>query len=159
MSESGEGKKVVMVAIDESECSHYALEWALNKLKDSLERSELLIYTVMSTLDYSYIYASSMGYAPPELIRSFQEQQGKVADALLEKATEICKIHGIVPKTVKEAGDPKEKICEAVEKYKAHMLVLGSHGRGTIKRALLGSVSNYCVHHAKCAVLVVKKKE
>lgn len=32
-------------------------------------------------------------------------------------------------------------------------------GLGTWDRALLGSVSNYCVHNAKCPVLVVRKQE
>ncbi|MBA0842521.1 hypothetical protein Goarm_002341 [Gossypium armourianum] len=53
-----------------------------------------------------------------------------------------------------EVGDPKEKICEAVEKLNIELLILGSHGRGAIQRAFLGSVSNHCVHNAKCPVLV-----
>ena len=36
------------------------------------------------------------------------------------------------------------------------MLVVGSRGLGNaLKRAIMGSVSSYCVQHADCAVLVV----
>uniref|UniRef100_A0A7N2QXX5 UspA domain-containing protein n=1 Tax=Quercus lobata TaxID=97700 RepID=A0A7N2QXX5_QUELO len=65
----------------------------------------------------------------------------------------------IVAETVTEVGDPKVAIYEAVEKLNIQLLVLGSHGRGAIKRAFLGSVSNYCVHNVKCPVLVVRKPD
>ncbi|KAF3556416.1 hypothetical protein F2Q69_00010234 [Brassica cretica] len=38
-----------------------------------------------------------------------------------------------------------------------YILVVGSHGYGAIKRAVLGSVSDYCAHHAHCSVMIVKK--
>eukprot|EP01018_Ginkgo_biloba_P029616 Gb_01438 [translate_table: standard] len=56
-----------------------------------------------------------------------------------------------------EIGDPKESICQAIDKMQVDLLVLGSHGYGMVKRALLGSVCNYCVQHARCVVLVVRK--
>lgn len=43
----------------------------------------------------------------------------------------------IVAETVTEVGDPKKAICAAVEKLNIELLVLGSHGRGTIQRYLL----------------------
>ncbi|XP_052200027.1 universal stress protein A-like protein [Diospyros lotus] len=153
---AAEEKKKVMVAIDESDCSLYALDWTLRNLRDSMANSELLLLTVQPLSDYGYLYASSMGAAPPQLIRSFQESQEKVAVALLEKAKEICSENGVAAETMSEVGDPKEAICEAVEKLHVQLLVLGSHGRGALKRVFLGSVSNYCVQNAKCPVLVVK---
>lgn len=53
-------------------------------------------------------------------------------------------------------SDPKEAICQAVEEMQADLLVLISRGLGKIKRALLGSVSDYLAHHACCPVLVLK---
>ncbi|KAG8366628.1 hypothetical protein BUALT_Bualt17G0099500 [Buddleja alternifolia] len=148
----GGGKKKVMVAIDESEFSRYALEWTLQSLRDTIANSELVIFTAQ-TADFSYLYASSFA---AELIRSVQENNKRVAEALLEKSKEICTQYGVAADTVTEIGDPKEVICEAVEKLKIQLLVLGSHGRKALQRAFLGSVSNYCVHNAKCPVLVVK---
>ncbi|PON78636.1 Universal stress protein [Parasponia andersonii] len=154
-----EKKKVTMVAIDESECSHYALKWALENLYDTIVDSHLIIFTVQSTVDLGFAFASTYASAPPELVASIQERHQKVALALLEKAKDISSKHGIEAETVTEDGNPKEKICEAVDKFKVQLLVLGSHSRGTIQRAFLGSVSSYCVHHAKCPVLVVKKPD
>jgi nucleotide-binding universal stress UspA family protein len=41
----------------------------------------------------------------------------------------------------------------------ADLLVVGNHGHGGFARALLGSVSQHCVHHAPCPVLVVRGSE
>ncbi|GFZ21425.1 adenine nucleotide alpha hydrolases-like superfamily protein [Actinidia rufa] len=151
-------KKKVMVAIDVSEYSHYALEWAMKNLGDSIANSELFIFTVQPIAEYSYLYASSFGAAPSDLVRTFLESQKKAAMALLDKAKDICSNYGVVvAETMTEVGNPKEAICEAVEKHKIQLLILGSHSRGALKRAFLGSVSSYCTQYAKCPVLVVKK--
>ncbi|PWA59558.1 universal stress protein A [Artemisia annua] len=129
-------KKKVMVAIDESEYSRYALEWALQNLHDSIANKELIVFTAQPLSDYAYLYASAYGYTPPELIRSIQENQKKVALSLLEHAQDLCSKYGITAKTMTEAGDPKELICEAVEKSNVQLLVLGSHSRGAITRCV-----------------------
>ncbi|XP_057765762.1 universal stress protein A-like protein isoform X2 [Salvia miltiorrhiza] len=152
------GKKV-MVAIDESEFSLYALDWTLQNLRETLEDSKLVIFTAQSVSDFGYLYASSYGAAPIELVSSVQEHNKKIAEALLEKTKGICSQYGVTAITVTEVGEPKEVICEAVEKLKIDLLVVGSHGRRGLQRVFLGSVSNYCVHNAKCHVLVVKKNE
>ncbi|KAH7843300.1 hypothetical protein Vadar_014951 [Vaccinium darrowii] len=146
-----EEKKKVMVAIEESECSHYALEWALQNLGNSIANAHLFIFTVQPNPDDTCMYM------PTDVARSFQENQKKFSLAVLEKAKEICSKYGISAETMTEVGNPKEVICEAVEKFHIQLLVLGSHSRGALKRAFLGSVSNYCAHHAKCQVVVVKK--
>lgn len=159
MEQGDHQKKKVMVAIDESESSHYALEWTLQNLRESIENSKLFIFTAQDLQDLSYLYASSFGAAPPELVQTVQENNKKFTAALLKKAKDICNQYGIEAETVTEIGDPKEAICEAVDKHNIQLLVLGSHGRNALKRVFLGSVSNYCVHNAKCPVLVVRKKE
>ncbi|GMN38590.1 hypothetical protein TIFTF001_007824 [Ficus carica] len=150
-------KRTVMVAIDENENSHYALNWALDKLHDTIITSQLYLFTVQSLADLGFAYVSSYGAAPHELVVSIQERRQKLALALLEKAKEICANHGVEAEAITEVGDAKEAICEAVEKYNIELLVLGNRSHGAIQRTFLGSVSNYCVHNAKCPVLVVKK--
>jgi nucleotide-binding universal stress UspA family protein len=47
-------------------------------------------------------------------------------------------------------------ICERAEELSVDVVVVGSRGRGAIRRALLGSVSSHVVHNAPCPVLVVR---
>ena len=53
-------------------------------------------------------------------------------------------------------GDPGPSIVSAAEAESADLVVVGTHGRGTIGRLLLGSVSDYVVRNAPCPVLVVR---
>jgi nucleotide-binding universal stress UspA family protein len=53
-------------------------------------------------------------------------------------------------------GDPGESIVEAANSEAADMIIVGSHGRSTVGRFLIGSVSDHVVRHAPCPVLVVR---
>ena len=54
-----------------------------------------------------------------------------------------------------ESKRPGEVICKLAEDESADLIVIGSRGIGTLRRTILGSVSDYCVHHAHIPVLVV----
>ncbi len=51
-------------------------------------------------------------------------------------------------------GDPGAQICELAEAVSARAVIIGSRGRGGLKRALLGSVSDHVVRHAPCPVVI-----
>lgn len=53
-------------------------------------------------------------------------------------------------------GDPGESIVSAAEAEAADLIVVGTHGRGTIGRLILGSVSEHVVRNAPCPVLVAR---
>ncbi len=58
-----------------------------------------------------------------------------------------------------EIGDAGHVICLLAEELEADVVIVGSRGRGAIKRALMGSVSSHIVHNAPCPVLVVRLKD
>ncbi|XVF84775.1 hypothetical protein PTKIN_Ptkin17bG0065700 [Pterospermum kingtungense] len=159
------GEKKVMVAIDESENSHYALMWVLDNLKQSLN-SPLIIFMATSPANNNFSYAAPLAsarlYCPVtsmEFVNSIQEQHKTFTLALLKKAKDICASQGVSAEIITEVGDPGVTICNMAEQLKINLLILGDRGLGKIERAFIGSVSSYCVNNAKCPVLVVKKPQ
>jgi nucleotide-binding universal stress UspA family protein len=53
-------------------------------------------------------------------------------------------------------GSPGAALCALAEEVSADAIVLGSRGRSGIRRALLGSVSDYVVRNAPCAVVIAR---
>jgi nucleotide-binding universal stress UspA family protein len=51
-------------------------------------------------------------------------------------------------------GEPGPALCDLAAEVGASALIVGSRGRGGLRRALLGSVSDYIVRHAPCTVIV-----
>jgi nucleotide-binding universal stress UspA family protein len=56
-------------------------------------------------------------------------------------------------------GSPGAMICQAAQDHKASLIVMGRRGHSGFKEWLLGSVSNYVLHHAPCSVLIVQDTE
>ena len=52
-------------------------------------------------------------------------------------------------------GTPWSAICDEAKKIKADLIVIGSHGYGTLDR-ILGTTAAKVVNHAECSVLVVR---
>lgn len=53
-------------------------------------------------------------------------------------------------------GDPADELLGLAEKENIDVIVIGSTGKGFIRRKVLGSVSNKVVQNAKCSVYVVR---
>ncbi len=81
-----------------------------------------------------------------------RQQAENVVDAAAEKA----RAAGLQPKTAVRRGNPASEICARAGVIGADLIVIGSHGRGPVKRAALGSVSTRVLHHAPCPVLIVR---
>lgn len=55
-----------------------------------------------------------------------------------------------------EVGLPAVQILRSAERLHADIIVLGTHGRRGVQRALLGSVAESVLRRAHCPVLVVR---
>ncbi|KAL6847415.1 hypothetical protein ACP4OV_023268 [Aristida adscensionis] len=153
----GSGKKAVMVVgVDESEHSGYALEWTLRHFfaPGQPQRHRLLV--VAAKTPASFVVGAGAGAGTPELLPKLEADLKRAAAQAVDKAKRLCsQVVEDVGYEVFE-GDARNVLCDAVERHHAEMLVVGSHGYGAFKRAVLGSVSDYCSHHAHCTVMIVK---
>jgi len=73
---------------------------------------------------------------------------------LLKNLTDKAKETGIHAEFTQKIGSPGPVICQLAENWNADLIIVGSHGRKGVSEILLGSVSNYVVHHATCSVMV-----
>ena len=55
---------------------------------------------------------------------------------------------------VKFAHNAGEAIVNVAQEEHVSMIVMGTRGLGTLRRTILGSVSEYVLHHAHCPVAV-----
>ncbi|XP_024021629.1 universal stress protein A-like protein [Morus notabilis] len=158
MADVATKERRILVAVDEGEESAHALSWCIkNVIMQNSKDTLFLLYAkppraVYTALDGTgYLFSS-------DITAAMESYTNDVADCVIEKAKRMCKdLHDVKVETRVENGDPRDVICQMVEKLGADVLVMGSHGYGLIKRAFLGSVSNHCAQTVKCPVLIVKK--
>jgi len=148
----------MVIGADDSEESTYALEWALDHFfapyAPNFHFDLFIVHAKPSPVSVIGFAGPSSGQALPYLEADLKA----IAARVVEQAKEMCiskSVHGVTLEVVE--GDARNVLCDAVEKHHASLLVVGNHGYGAIKRALLGSVSDYCAHHAHCNVMIVKK--
>ena len=54
-------------------------------------------------------------------------------------------------------GKPGEAICRVIKECEADLVVMGSRGMGAIRRTIVGSVSDYVLHHSHVPVIICPK--
>jgi nucleotide-binding universal stress UspA family protein len=92
-----------------------------------------------------------------EIYESMRERAEEDAKIRLDGETQkIREAGGHVAQTHARVGRPDGEIVALAEEIGAGLIVIGSRGRGGIRRALMGSVSDSVVRHAHCTVLVVR---
>ncbi|KAL1543971.1 universal stress protein A-like protein [Salvia divinorum] len=155
-------ERKVVVAVDESEESMYALSWCLTNLlspkNPNPNTTLILLYIKPPIPSYSSLDVTGYLFAG-DVIATMDKYSKDLANSVMKRAEAVFNRCNSTVKVEKKvgSGDAKDVICAAVDKLEADILVMGSHDYGFIKRALLGSVSNYCAKHVKCPLVVVKR--
>ena len=58
---------------------------------------------------------------------------------------------------MEHGADVGTRICTAAKEQNGTLIVLGSRGAGAVRRTILGSVSDYVIHHTEVPVLLCPK--
>jgi len=144
-SEQDDERPRIVVGVDGFEPSTPALLWAIHQAK--------LTGAVVEAVTAWHIPAGT-GLVPPADMPDYQDDARAV---LCEAITEMAAIDPdvqVCPRVVE--GRAGQVLVHAAEG--ADLLVVGSRGHSGFAEALLGSVGQFCVHHAPCPVVIMRGK-
>lgn len=140
----------ILLAIDESKFSEAASQMLMEQVRPETEVQLLHVVEPMPLLA-----AREMGGYDPA-VEGLWDAQTKQATALVNSIAAGLRLKRVSVATEFARGNPKSEILDAAEKWKADLIVLGSHGRTGLARFLLGSVSEAVARHAHCSVEIVR---
>lgn len=87
-----------------------------------------------------------------KLWRAYEEKGLEVLKHFAEKARQA----GVEVEYTQTAGAPGKTICHLAHDIDADLILVGRRGHSGLNELVIGSVSNYVMHHASCSVLVVQ---
>ena len=144
----------ILLATDASEEADLAAQTAADLAQKT--SSELYLMYVMDSGTLS-----KEGFLSEDEILAADDPEAKMKEVEEEflnyLARPIKAAGGEIAQAQLRLGRPDREIVSLAEEINAGLIVMGSQGRGGVRRALLGSVSDSVVRHAHCPVLVVRK--
>jgi nucleotide-binding universal stress UspA family protein len=146
-------KSVVIVCTDGSELAMHAAAAGLVILEPT---DGVVVATAVDAIDES-LATDGSGHAGPSMtpdqLETMRAERLAEAEVILTQTVAALGIDNAETRIVE--GEPGDALCALATELSARALVMGTRGRGRIKRALLGSVSDHVIRNAPCPVLVV----
>ncbi|CAH1780792.1 unnamed protein product [Owenia fusiformis] len=146
--------KKVLIAVDASEQAEFAFNWYFEHIHG--ENNEVVLVHCPETPSLPALSLTQPLQLPAAEWQEALEQQVKDVKKLqeaYEQRFEQMKVKHSV-KIMPHQGSPGAAIIKMAEDEEVGMIVMGSRGHGKIRRTILGSVSDYVLHHAHVPVIV-----
>ena len=153
----------ILVAMDGSEISKHVFDEAL-PLAKAIRVSLMLLHVLSGEEEGgpNMPMLSSMGSYAAVRGGNWEIDQ-KQWEALENQGLELLRSHmarantvGVYTEFRQIAGSPGSTICEVARTCGVDLIVTGRRGHSGLGEIILGSVSNYVLHHAPCSVLIVQ---
>jgi nucleotide-binding universal stress UspA family protein len=137
------GPQRIVVGIDGSESSTDAFRWAVRQ-------AQVTGSVLEAVMAWQY-----PGGVVPDGVEDFEAESRRALDGAIEGA--FSDAPPVQVARVVEEGEPALTLVRRSDD--AALLVVGSRGHGAFVGMLIGSVSQYCVTHAHCPVVVLRGPE
>ena len=139
----------ILVAVDEAPIAAHAADVAID-LAAGLHAKLALVHVV----DPAAVAAPDAGVPEDELIADAEQDAKRLLAGFRQRIAA-----DIIPLEFVRVGTPAAEVARAATEWPADLIVIGSHGRRGLTRALLGSVAEAVMRLAPCPVLVVRGHE
>ncbi|MEV4283343.1 universal stress protein [Actinoplanes xinjiangensis] len=138
----------IVVGVDGSQGSKTALKWAMNQAHLTGATIEAITaWQDPAQLGTAYGWTSVAFEGDTYATTMVKALDDTIAEATAQMSHPVTVLAHVVE------GHPAEALLQAAAG--AELLVVGSRGHGTFAGILLGSVSQRCIQHAPCPVIVV----
>jgi nucleotide-binding universal stress UspA family protein len=144
--------KRILCAVDFSDCSMRALQYALSMAQEADAR-----LTVLHVFDLEGAMSEDWRdrLTPPSLRKELEtletERRERLERAIPSNAREYCAIDPVMAR-----GTPYREILRVAEENQSELIVIGIHGRSAADLLFFGSTANHVVRQAACPVLTIR---
>jgi nucleotide-binding universal stress UspA family protein len=139
----------ILLPVDGSEHALNAVRHAIGLAQNGLSAS----FVVLNVQEPTYLY--EMVLAPDADV--LERVTGAAGNHSLEAAEDLLRQADLGFEREVATGDPAHTILETGERYGCDAIILGARGRGVVRSAVLGSVSQAVLHGSPVPVTIVKE--
>ena len=145
----------ILVAVDGSDTSMNAADYAITLAKNSSNEAEIFVINV---IDLSPIFKLLPSDTRKQLISIGRQQASQIFDTIKQMA----KSHGVKTNRINtemvetSSASAADEIIRYAKEKGVDLIVVGTKGRSGMSKALLGSVASKVVTYSPCSVLVVR---
>ncbi len=138
----------ILVTVDGSEAALDAVRHALSLRREGLQTG----FVLATVQEPTYVY--EMILAPDAEV--LERVSGAVGARALEGAEALFNAAECPFEREIGSGDPAQTLLEIAARYGCALIIMGARGRGALRSALLGSVSQAVLHLSPLPVTIVK---
>ena len=138
----------ILIPVDGSELSLDAVQHGLRLVREGLQASFVIANVQAPASLYEMVLAPD-----PHVLQDVSDGAGA---HLLEPARALLDAAGVACELEVASGDPAHTLIDIVERYACDAIIMGAHGGGAVRNALLGSVSQAVIHASPVPVTVIK---
>jgi nucleotide-binding universal stress UspA family protein len=141
----------ILLPLDGSAPSLRAVHHAMRLVREGLNAS----FVLANVQEPAHLYELMMARDAAAV-----EQASDAAGAhALQAGAELLTAAGLNFETEVGTGDPAHMLVEILENYACDAVIMSAHGAGTLRAALIGSVSQAMLHDSPVPVTIVREDE
>ncbi|WP_298235651.1 universal stress protein [uncultured Azohydromonas sp.] len=138
----------MLVAVDDSDCSKRMLAHLVSHEGWCDGGHEWTVFHGVPPLPHR-----AAALADPPSVEGYYASD---AERVLRPVRNFLRRHGIQPIFLHKVCTPEREIARLANSGRFHLVVMGSHGRGALGAAVLGSVAQKVLASTKTPVLIVR---